>query len=107
MTTILEETRRITAKGQTTVPKAVRQALGVDYGGMIAYRIEDGRVTVRNPAAEHRDPALAAFLRLIEKDIAAGRNLRELPSGIAAAMRRALKEVRVKLDETLDGEVAL
>jgi antitoxin PrlF len=107
MTTILEETRRITAEGQTTVPKAVRQALGVGYGGMIAYRIEDGRVTVRNPAAEHRDPALAAFLRLIEKDIAAGRNLRELPSGIAAAMRRALKEVRVKLDETLDGEVAL
>jgi antitoxin PrlF len=107
MTTILEETSRITAKGQTTVPKAVRQALGVDRGGMIAYRIEDGRVTVRNPAAEHRDPALATFLRLIEKDIAAGRNLRELPSGIAAAMRRALKEVRVNLDETLDGEVAL
>jgi antitoxin PrlF len=86
---------------------AVRQVLGVDDGGMIAYRVEDGRVTVSNPAAEHRDPALAAFLRLIEKDIAAGRNLRELPSGIAAAMRRALKEVPVKLDETLDGEVAL
>jgi antitoxin PrlF len=68
MTTILEETSRITAKGQTTVPKAVRQALGVDYGGMIAYRIEGGRVTVRNPAAEHRDPALAAFLGLIEKE---------------------------------------
>lgn len=30
--TIVEEVCTITAKGQTTVPKAVRQALGVGYG---------------------------------------------------------------------------
>ena len=41
MAAIIEETSTITAKGQTTVPKAVRQALGVDYGGKIAYRIEE------------------------------------------------------------------
>jgi antitoxin PrlF len=46
---IIEETSTITAKGQTTVPKAVRQALGVNCGGKIAYGIEDGRVTVHNP----------------------------------------------------------
>ncbi|MFI4988336.1 MAG: type II toxin-antitoxin system PrlF family antitoxin [Alphaproteobacteria bacterium] len=107
MATIIEETSKITAKGQTTVPKAVRQALGVDYGGKIAYRIEQGRVTVHNPEAEHRDPALAAFLGLIERDIAAGRNLRDLPAGVAAVMRRAMKEARVDLDEMLEGEVAL
>ncbi|MFI5023990.1 MAG: type II toxin-antitoxin system PrlF family antitoxin [Alphaproteobacteria bacterium] len=107
MATIIEETSTITAKGQTTVPKAVRQALGVDYGGKIAYRIARGRVTVRNPEAEHRDPALAAFLGLIEKDIAAGRNLRELPAGVAAAMRRAMKEARVDLEEKLEGDVVL
>jgi len=107
MAAIIEETSKITAKGQTTVPKAVRQALGVDYGGKIAYRIEKGRVTVRNPEAEHRDPALAAFLGLIEKDIAAGRNLGELPASVAAAMRRAMKKIRVDLDEKLEGDVAL
>jgi antitoxin PrlF len=107
MPTIIEETSTITAKGQTTVPKAVRQALGIDCGGKIAYRIEDGCVTVHNPQAEHRDPALAAFLGLIEKDIAAGRKLRDLPTGVAAALRRAIKEVRVDLDENLEGEVAL
>ncbi len=106
MSAITEETSTITAKGQTTVPKAVRRALGVDYGGKIAFRIEGGRVTVRNPSDGHRDPALAQFLSLIEKDIAAGRGLRKLPSGVAAAMRRALK-VRVRLDETLEGDVAL
>ncbi len=107
MAAIIEETSTITARGQTTVPKAVRQALGVDYGGKIAYRIEGGRVTVHNPEAEHRDPALAAFLGLIERDIAAGRNLRDLPAGLAAAMRRAMKEVRVDLDDKLEGDVAL
>ena len=107
MAVIIEETSTITAKGQTTVPKAVRQALGVDYGGKIAFRIEKGRVTVRNPVAEHRDPALAAFLGLVEKDIAAGRNIRDLPPSLAAAMRRALKKARIDLDQTLEGDVAL
>jgi antitoxin PrlF len=38
---------RITAKGQTTVPLAVRRALGLDVGDEIGWRIEpDGRVTV-------------------------------------------------------------
>ena len=107
MPTVIEETSTITAKGQTTVPKAVRRALGVDYGGKIAFRVEDGRVTVHNPAAEHCDPALAAFLGLIEKDIAAGRNVRDLPAGLATALRRAMKELRVDLGGTLEGDVAL
>jgi antitoxin PrlF len=107
MAATIEETSTITAKGQTTVPKAVRQALGVDRGGKIAFRIRQGRVTVHNPAAEHADPALAAFLALIEKDIAAGRHLRDLPPRLAAALRRALKEVPVDLDAELEGDVAI
>jgi antitoxin PrlF len=103
----IEETSRITTKGQTTVPKAVRQALGVDYGGTIAFRIEGDRVTVRNADAERRDPALTAFLALIERDIAAGRHVGELPADVVRAMRRAMKQVPVDLDEKLDGEVAL
>jgi antitoxin PrlF len=105
--TIIEETSTITAKGQTTVPKVVRQALGVDCGGKIAYRIEDGRVTVHNPEAEHHDPALAAFLGLIEKDLTAGRNIGELPVDVADAMRRAIEEVPVDLSENLEDDVAL
>ena len=64
-------------------------------------------MTVHNPKAERRDPALAGFLGLIEKDIAAGRNLRDLPVGVAAAMRRAKKQVPIDLDEDLEGDVAL
>ena len=89
--TIIEEISTITAKGQTTVPKAVRQALGLDYGGKIAYRIEDGRVVIHNAEAEHSDPALAAFLGLIEKEIPAGRNT---VSAIRSAKRTGTGSVR-------------
>jgi len=106
MTTI-EETSTISAKGQTTVPKSVRQALGVDAGDKIAFRVEDGRVTVHNPNTEHRDPAVAAFLHLIEKDIATGGAVRDLPRDLALTLRRILKQVPVDLDEELEGEVAL
>jgi antitoxin PrlF len=104
---LIKETSTITAKGQTTVPKSVRQALGVDYGGKIVYRIEGGRVTVLNAAAEHRDPVLGAFLDVIRKDLAAARNVRDLPPRLAARMRKLIKVVPVSLDETLDGDVAI
>jgi antitoxin PrlF len=106
MATILKETSTITAKGQTTVPKSVRQALGVDYGGKIAFRVEDNRVTLSNAGADHRDPALGAFLAVIEKDIAAGRHVRDLPAGLATTLR-AVRRVRFDLDKPLDGDVAL
>ena len=37
---------RITAKSQTTVPQAVRRALGVGPGDDIGWKIENGRVTL-------------------------------------------------------------
>jgi antitoxin PrlF len=107
MATRVEETSTITAKGQTTVPKTVRQALGVDYGGKIVFRIEKGRVTITNPAVEHRDPALGSFLKLMESDIASGRNVRDLPKDTVASLRRAIKQTQVDLDEPLHGDVDL
>lgn len=107
VTDAIEEVSTITAKGQTTVPKAVRQALGVTYGGKVAFRIEPDGVTLRNADAGHADPALGAFLKLIEADIAAGRNIRALPDDLAALMRRVLKRVKVDLDAPVAGKVEL
>ena len=67
---VVEEIRTITAKGQTTIPKTVRQALGVGYGARIAFRIENGTVTVHPADDEAADPALAPFLDLLARDIA-------------------------------------
>jgi antitoxin PrlF len=69
----------ITSKGQVTIPKAVREALGVDAGDRLAFRIqEDGTVLVE---AETVDL------------LALGRRLKPLRRGITlddmnAAIRR-------------------
>jgi len=39
-------TSKLTSKSQTTIPQAVRAALGVQEGDEIAYTIEQGRVVI-------------------------------------------------------------
>lgn len=51
---VIEEVCTITAKGRTTVPKAIRQALGVGYGGRIVFRVEDRTVSVQAPPNRRR-----------------------------------------------------
>lgn len=97
----IEEVCTITAKGQTTVPKAVRQAIGVDYGGKVVFRVEGGVVTLHRAEVEQEDPALASFLKLIENDIAQGRNVEAIPGDLVEAMRLVREKVDVDLDAPL------
>jgi antitoxin PrlF len=46
---------RITAKSQTTVPKAVRSALGLKPGDALAYEIVAGRVEIKRMAPAQTD----------------------------------------------------
>jgi antitoxin PrlF len=46
----MESAARMSSKGQITVPKAVREALGVKAGDMVVFRVEGSRATlVRTP----------------------------------------------------------
>lgn len=59
---------------------------------------------------EHKnmhDPDLDEWLDMIARDIAANRNIADIPEALATAMRRALNETSVALAELLDGEVAI
>ncbi len=104
----IEEVSTITAKGQTTVPKAIRQALGVGYGGRIAFRVEDGAVSVHAVDEPEADPALAPFLALLERDIAARPEaLVPLTPELAARMTAATEGVEADPDAPIEGEVAL
>jgi len=103
----IEKTCTVTSKGQTTLPLAVRQVLGVSHGGQISVRVEGKVVTIEAVEQEHRDPAIGAFLRLIEADIAAGRNVGALPDDLVANLTTLLDEVDVDLDEPITGDVCL
>lgn len=52
---------RITSKSQTTVPLAVRRALGVGPGDAIGYEITGDRVTLRRAPTLAQDPFLNPF----------------------------------------------
>ena len=41
------ELAKITARGQTTIPKKIREAAGLREGDVIAFEIEDDRLLVR------------------------------------------------------------
>jgi antitoxin PrlF len=108
MATIVKERSRITAKGQTTVPKAVRQALGVSYGGEITFVVDEHGVTVRRVEAEEADPVIGAFLGFLEQDmLRTPQNVFAFPPSLAERMVALAKDVRVDLDEQIDGPVAL
>lgn len=68
---VLEIPATVTARGQTTVPAAIRRLLGLGKSGRIVFRrLSDGTITVAkaDPPLEE-DPALGPFLSLIERDL--------------------------------------
>jgi antitoxin PrlF len=107
MTVAIEEISTITAKGQTTVPKAVRQALGVDYGGRIAFRVTEAGVTVMRADVED-DPAIGGFLNFLARDIQAHpERLRALSPALAARIAALTAGVAADPEHVIDGDVDL
>ncbi|WP_188581821.1 type II toxin-antitoxin system PrlF family antitoxin [Azorhizobium oxalatiphilum] len=109
MGTLVEERSKITAKGQTTVPKAVRQALGVDAGDEIAFVVSPrGTVTVRRVETAEDDPVVAGFLGLLAEDMARNPQIiAAFPPALAQRMAELTAGTDVDFDEAIDGPVDL
>jgi antitoxin PrlF len=106
MNTIHEEAT-LTSKGQVTLPKSIRQALGVSTQSKIAFDLrDDGQIIVSRVESGHHDPAISAFLERLESDIRNGKNVGALPAELAEAMLANVNKT-VDLDEDIEGEVAL
>lgn len=52
----IHEIATLTSKGQVTLPKSVRQLLGVDTGGKIAFDVRAGEVVVSRVETIHEAP---------------------------------------------------
>lgn len=103
----IHEVATITSKGQITLPKPIRQALGVDVGGKVAFDFTGDRVIVTRVTDEpHEDPAIGSFLALLENDIQSGRHVTTLPDGLVRAMLATLGN-KVNLNADIEGDVAL
>lgn len=103
-----EELSTISSKGQTTVPKSVRQALGLSEGDQIAFRVDEGGVTLRRADDARDDPALGAFLDFLAKDIASHpAKLKTLSPAMARRMASLTKGMTFDPDEAIEGGVDL
>ena len=108
MATLVRERSRITAKGQTTVPKAVRQALGVSYGGEIAYVVDEGGRVSLIGVEEETDPVIDGFLAFLARDMARNpSHISAFPAGLADRMAALTAGMNVDLNEAIDGAVTL
>ena len=104
---IMHEVATMTAKGQITLPKAIRQALGVDVGAKVAFELlEGGQIVVSRADAEHEDPAIGSFLDLLANDIKIGRHIRDIPDDLAQSMLEHARH-EASPDEDIDGDVEL
>ncbi len=54
-------TSKLTSKGQTTIPQAVRTALHLKEGDLIAYALEGNRVVMTHAAPSADDDPLSIF----------------------------------------------
>lgn len=102
----IHEQSTLTSKGQITLPKSIRQALGATTGSKVVFELRGGEVIVTCAAATHEDPAIGAFLALLEKDIGQGKRIGSLPKGLAQAMKASSGHL-VDTNEDIEGEVAL
>ena len=102
-----EEVSTVSSKGQTTIPKPVRQALGLNEGDQIAFRIDENGVTLRR-ADEGADPAIAAFLSFLAKDMEAHPDrLRAFPPDLAKSVASLIEGVEFDPDDQIEGDVDL
>lgn len=52
---------RLTSKSQTTIPRAVREALNLRPGDEVSYQVEGDQVVLRKAAAPVADDPFATF----------------------------------------------
>jgi antitoxin PrlF len=108
MPAVLVRVSTITDKGQTTVPKPVREALGVGHGDRIAYRIDERGVTLHRATDEQDDPVVGAFLGFLAEEMQARPGtIVPLAPSLMERVRSLIDGVEVDEDEEIEGDVGL
>jgi len=108
MAVVLERISKLTHRGQTTVPKPVREALGVSDGDHIAFRLDErGGVSVVR-VDEASDPVLDTFLAFLAEDMKARPDaITALTPELVGRIADLVKGVEFDLDQKLENETAI
>lgn len=86
----------------------MRQALGVSYGGEIAYVVDEGGRVSLLGAEEETDPVIDGLLAFLARDMARNpSHISAFPAGLAERMAALTAGMNVDPDEEIDGAVTL
>lgn len=107
---IFEVPATITARGQTTVPAAIRKMLALNKRDQVVFRgLADGTVVIakRQAHTDEDDPVIGKFLEFLARDMAnEPARIRRAPKALVARGKALVKGVEVDLDASLpDDEV--
>jgi antitoxin PrlF len=96
----------LTDRYQTTVPDAVRKALGLSKRDKIRYTIQpDGQVILSRADSAESDPVLEKFLDFIAQDIATHpQALQAINGNLVSHIQSLVAGVEVDLDAPLSDE---
>lgn len=101
----IREESKITSKGQLTLPKTVRAALGAGAGDTVRFVFQDGKIIVEMASEEPQDdPAVAAFLDTLEGSI---HTATPFPMELMEVMKALTADIEVDLDAPIEGDVVI
>jgi antitoxin PrlF len=107
---ILAISATITARGQTTVPAAIRKMLALGPRDQVVFRgLADGTVVItkKKPAAEEDDPVIGKFLEFLTQDMTnALEGLRPVPRRLISRGKALVEGVEVDLAAPLPDDDA-
>ena len=110
MPALLKKVSTITEKGQVTIPKSVREALGLGYGGRIAFYVDENRrVSLeREMDGEEDDPVIERFLAFVAEDMQAHpERIGEIPGTLMQRMTALAADMPGDPDDPIEGDVDL
>lgn len=84
----------LTSKGQLTVPRVVRERLGVSQGDRITFRFDENGRLFLEPEAKSTGPRISGMLRHLAPKKAV--TIEEMDEGIAEYLSRKADAIRTK-----------
>jgi antitoxin PrlF len=101
---ILEIPATITARGQTTVPAAIRKMLALGKQDQVVFRgLADGTVVIaKKISSAEDDPVIGTFLEFLARDMTnEPSQIRPVPRALLVRGKALVKHVKVDLDAAL------
>lgn len=109
MPALLKKISTITDKGQVTIPKSVREALGLGYGGRVAFYVDENRhVSLEREIDEEDDPVIDSFLTFLSQDMENNPNhIEEFSVALRQRMEALTRGMQVDPDDPITGDVTI